>query len=119
VLQPHGHGAALRDYRAEVFVGDEPAVDVGGRAHGRRAGAELDQGHLAEHASRSQPRDREALAAGKGHYRLDVARAQHVGAACRVGMAHERRAGDEGDGRGYGQKQLTRFRIEALKERRR
>lgn len=89
MLQPDRGGLALRDQRAEVLVGDEPALDGRRRLHRGGARAQLDQRHLAKGVARAEPRHRETLAAGQRHHGFDAALAQDIGAARRVAVARE------------------------------
>jgi hypothetical protein len=116
VLQVDRRGASLRDDRAEILVRHEPAVHRARRPDGGRAGAQLDQRHLAEHAPGPQSCDDELFSARLRDFRLDLSGAKHIGAARELAMPHECRAGDERDWCRRREQQLPRGRIEAIEE---
>jgi hypothetical protein len=82
-LQRQRGRLAARDQRAKVVATDEPSVDVRRGKHRRRAGAALDERHLAEGIAVAQLGDRERPAAGQRDPRLHGPVPDQVGTARR------------------------------------
>ena len=96
-LQGKRRSVAARDHGAKVVPLDEPGGHPDLRAHARRAGATLDERHLAEHVPRTELGDGKHAAAGQHDLRLYRPGSDQEGAARGLALPHKPRALRKGE----------------------